>query len=47
MRSSHIPKPYRMPDAPDGVKVEGQVMDGVKDGGQPFIGAIKMTQVGA
>lgn len=39
---AHIPKSNRMPDAPHSVKVETQVVDGVQDLRQYFIGCIKM-----
>src|SRR5258708_31776722 len=36
----HFPKLDRMPDAPHGVKVETQVVDGVQDLSQDFVGRI-------
>src|SRR5271165_2404297 len=41
-----FPKSNRMPYPPHGVKVETQVVVGIQDLRQHFVGGIKMTQIG-
>src|ERR1700756_1137938 len=45
--NTRTPKSNRMPDAPHRVKVVAEIVDGIQDLRQNFIGSIKMTQVGA
>src|SRR6266496_4525583 len=44
---AHIPKSNRMPDAPHSVKVETQVVDGIKNLGKYLVGRIQVPEVGA
>src|SRR5579864_4684339 len=46
-KKSPLPKFYRMPHRSHGVKVVGQVVDGVQDLGQDLVARVEVSQVGA
>src|SRR3954468_21281607 len=46
-KPGEFPKPYRLPHCAHGVKVEGQVVDGVEHLRKHFVRRIKVTKIGA